>query len=175
MTAMRLNLLPPSRRRRGPMAHTAVAMGVAALLIFTALVYAGLYFSLAAARHNLAQVENRLALLQPAEENMRQVQNLLQRRDRKRTVLTALSGQHRSCYDTLLRVSGETPDSVWFRAVRQDGATVQVQGWARSYQDMGDFVRRLEADGSFRTVTVTEAKDDGRLPLTDFTLLIYYK
>lgn len=171
---IRLNLLPPYYRRRGPTVRTIVVAGVAALVICTTLVYVSSYLSLVAARHNLAQVENRLALLRPAEENMRQAQKLLQHRDQKRAVLTMLTGQHRSCYDALLHIASQTPDSVWFRAVSQDGMVLQVQGWARSYHDLADFVHRLETDESYRAVTVAEAKDDGHMPLTDFTLLIYF-
>lgn len=172
---MRLNLLPPPQRRYGPARHTVAILLLTSLTVITVLVYSGVYLSVATARHQLAQVESQLALLQPAEENMRQVQDLWQRRNRKQAILAALTGQNRSCYDTLLRIGGQTPDTVWFKAVTQDGTTVQVQGWARNYQDLADFAHRLEAEGSFSVVAVVEAKDDGNLPLTDFTLRLSFK
>lgn len=173
---VRINLLPPRYRRHGPAAQNVVILSAATFAALLLLVYAGFYLSLVAARHDLMSVEHRLALLQPAEENMRQVEDLQQTRERKRAILLTLTQQNRSWHDAIVRLSAHAQDTIWFSELSgQDRNSLQVKGWARNYQDLADFVHRLEGDAALQTVTVTEARMDTKMPLTDFTLIIYFK
>jgi len=164
---IRVNLLPGGRARAAtgvtrflsvPAEQRAALFGVTVLLA-TAFTVAGWWWSLDQTRRGLdaeiAGKEAELVRLQEASRLVEAAEARATELEERLQLIDRLRATQRAPVTLLETISLSLPDGLWLLELRQQGASVRMEGRAFTLTALTDFIDRLQTSGRFvRTLDI---------------------
>ena len=102
-------------------------------------------------------------------EEIKQVQEELERLDQQQTVLETIT-RHQSYSRVLLMLAAVMPQETWLGKIivdsgkdededKKNGTTLALSGFSYSNEDLGNFINRISSEAMFREVVLKYAKE----------------
>jgi len=170
---IRINLLPLAERQSiWPVNRLLLG---AACLVFMILssIYSYSLFAVWNMERQLQNTRNQYQLLQPTRTIMTSAKNKQQQFDKKNVILVELTKERRSWYGIIEHLTAVTSPQIWFtEMVKSDKGTIQMKGWAETYQIVAEFMQTMENDPSFIEPVLTNVEKDPVTQATKFEIVI---
>jgi len=163
---IRINLAPPSAKRKAGFALPDFNLGMALGGLFLALLLflGGWYWSLAAERKRLnteiadnKREAERLKVVIAEGQRFRRDKEALERR--VNAIDTVARQQTRPVY-LMDSVVDQLPKDVWLTRMEEKGTQLKFAGSTYSATSLSDFMANLKASGKFKDVDIVDAKAD---------------
>jgi len=163
---IRINLAPPSAKRKAGFALPDFNLGMALGGLFLALLLflGGWYWSLAAERKRLTteiadnkREAERLKVVIAEGQRFRRDKEALERR--VNAIDTVARQQTRPVY-LMDSVVDQLPKDLWLTRMEEKGTQLKFAGSTYSATSLSDFMANLKASGKFKDVDIVDAKAD---------------
>jgi len=163
---IRINLAPPSAKRKGGIALPEFNLGMVLGGLFVALLLflGGWYWSLAAESRRLTTeiAENkreaeRLKVVIAEGQRFKRDKEALERR--VNAIETVARQQTRPVY-LMDSLADQLPKDLWLTRMEEKGTQLKLAGSTYSATSLSDFMSNLKASGKFKDVDIVDAKAD---------------
>lgn len=163
---IRINLAPPSAKRKGGIALPEFNLGLVFGGLFLALVLflGGWYWSLAAESRRLTneiadnkREAERLKVVIAEGQRFKRDKEALERR--VSAIETVARQQTRPVY-LMDALADQLPKDLWLTRMEEKGTQLRLAGNTYSANSLSDFMSNLKASGKFKDVDIVDAKAD---------------
>lgn len=170
---IRINLLPPEERRPEiPYARVSLSF-VGLFLLLLVIIYGVQCARIWSSEKALLTVRSRYIQLQPEREAMEQAADKQRQIEAKMVVVNQLVKTRTAPYNVVPRVAALMNENVWLdetKVNQNNDKVVELKGSTFAYEDLVQFVSRLEQDELFKTVILKSTEGDIKGGILKFTL-----
>jgi len=170
---IRINLLPPAERH-SPWPVNKLLLGAGFLIIIMlSSIYSYNLFAVWNLEKQLQDTRNQYQLFQPTRVLMASAKNKQQQFDKKNNILAVLTTESRSWYGIIGHLTAVTSPQIWFtEMVKSDKGTIQIKGWAATYQIVAGFMQTMERDQFFIEPALINVEKDTVTQATKFEIVV---
>lgn len=174
--AIKINLLPLEERpERWPVDR--IMTIVAAITVFVFIGIAGYnYYSIWSLENEIAQNEQQLSMLRPAQEKMTAISSRNQIITAKNNMLIKLTAERKPWYTIIAHLGVITPQQIWLAEVgTAEKNTIKIKGSALTYVDLSSFMQQLLTDALLAEPALVKAELDSNTAAVKFEMTVKIK
>jgi Tfp pilus assembly protein PilN len=175
---IRINLLP-KEEQLPEIPHARISLFfVAVLVVILGGIFAVVSLRTWSSEQDLDLVREHYEALRPVRDAMDQAGDKQKRIDAKMLLVKALERTRTAPYNIFPRIAAVLTEGVWLdetKVSQNNAGVIELKGQAVAYPNLAEVITRLEAEGTFKSVTLKSTEGDNKTGTWKFTIELKLK